>query len=62
MRGTGLLIRDANNRVEHGGVKVVAVNDPFIEPKYAVSGSINSSQNLKPPCGTPTGVLDEQRR
>lgn len=23
--------------VEHGDVKVVAVNDPFIEPKYAVS-------------------------
>jgi hypothetical protein len=41
MRGTDLLIRDANNRVEHGGVKVVAVNDPFIEPKYAVSRSIN---------------------
>lgn len=25
------------NRVEHGDVKVVAVNDPFIEPHYAVS-------------------------
>lgn len=23
-------------RVEHGDVKVVAVNDPFIEPHYAV--------------------------
>ncbi len=23
--------------VEHGAVKVVAVNDPFIEPHYAVS-------------------------
>jgi glyceraldehyde 3-phosphate dehydrogenase len=24
------------NAVEHDGVHVVAVNDPFIEPKYAV--------------------------
>lgn len=23
--------------VEHGDIEVVAVNDPFIEPKYAVS-------------------------
>jgi glyceraldehyde-3-phosphate dehydrogenase/erythrose-4-phosphate dehydrogenase len=27
------------NAVEHGDVEVVAVNDPFIEPKYAVSAS-----------------------
>ena len=26
-----------NTSVEHGAVKVVAVNDPFIEPHYAVS-------------------------
>ena len=25
------------NSVEHSDVQVVAVNDPFIEPKYAVS-------------------------
>lgn len=29
--------RVVSSRVEHGDVKVVAVNDPFIEPKYAVS-------------------------
>lgn len=26
-----------DDSVEHGAVKVVAVNDPFIEPHYAVS-------------------------
>ena len=31
-----ILTSDVNS-VEHGDVKVVAVNDPFIEPKYAVS-------------------------
>jgi hypothetical protein len=30
---------NAENSVEHGQVNVVAVNDPFIEPKYAVSPS-----------------------
>ena len=28
---------DSSSSVEHGDVKVVAVNDPFIEPHYAVS-------------------------
>jgi hypothetical protein len=28
---------DPYDSVEHGQVSVVAVNDPFIEPKYAVS-------------------------
>lgn len=27
---------DGVRRVEHGAVRVVAVNDPFIEPHYAV--------------------------
>lgn len=27
------------NAVEHPDVEIVAVNDPFIEPKYAVSFS-----------------------
>lgn len=27
------------NAVEHDDVQIVAVNDPFIEPKYAVSGT-----------------------
>ena len=31
------LIRLLPHSVEHGDVKVVAVNDPFIEPTYAVS-------------------------
>lgn len=30
------------NAVEHGDVQVVAVNDPFIEPKYAVRASAGS--------------------
>jgi glyceraldehyde 3-phosphate dehydrogenase len=25
------------NAIEHSDVEIVAVNDPFIEPKYAVS-------------------------
>lgn len=28
------------NAVEHPDVEIVAVNDPFIEPTYAVSDSI----------------------
>lgn len=36
-----------NNRVEHGGVNVVAVNDPFIEPKYAVSSYCHSIRSQK---------------
>lgn len=31
------LIEAFPSSVEHGAVNVVAVNDPFIEPKYAVS-------------------------
>ena len=31
-----------DNSVEHGAVKVVAVNDPFIEPHYAVSSFASS--------------------
>lgn len=27
------------NAIEHDDVEIVAVNDPFIEPKYAVSKS-----------------------
>jgi glyceraldehyde 3-phosphate dehydrogenase len=27
------------NAVEHSDVDIVAVNDPFIEPKYAVSAA-----------------------
>ena len=32
--------------VEHGHVKVVAVNDPFIEPHYAVSTPVSLSRLL----------------
>jgi len=32
------------NAVEHPDVEVVAVNDPFIEPKYAVSIVSNSTR------------------
>ena len=31
-----------DDSVEHGAVKVVAVNDPFIEPHYAVSSFASS--------------------
>jgi hypothetical protein len=33
---TPILIRPDADSVEHNDVEVVAVNDPFIEPKYAV--------------------------
>jgi len=35
------------NAVEHGDVQVVAVNDPFIEPKYAVRCLEGSGPNKK---------------
>ena len=36
--------------VEHGAVKVVAVNDPFIDPEYAVSSlPAASGQYMLPP-------------
>lgn len=36
------------NAVEHDDVHVVAVNDPFIEPKYAVS-TLTPSNTFKHP-------------
>jgi glyceraldehyde 3-phosphate dehydrogenase len=33
------------NSIEHSDVEVVAVNDPFIEPKYAVSNCSSSPTN-----------------
>jgi glyceraldehyde-3-phosphate dehydrogenase/erythrose-4-phosphate dehydrogenase len=32
-----VLLTNYHDSVEHGQVNVVAVNDPFIDPKYAVS-------------------------
>lgn len=43
------------NAIEHNDVDIVAVNDPFIEPTYAVSSTI--CQNLSswlPPRNPPT--------
>ncbi|KAL8834658.1 MAG: hypothetical protein Q9170_003660 [Blastenia crenularia] len=40
------LIKFVVSSVEHGDVKVVAVNDPFIEPKYAVSPFRPSSNSI----------------
>ncbi len=37
------------NAVEHPDVQIVAVNDPFIEPKYAVSYIYPSFGFLAPP-------------
>ena len=31
------------NRIEHDDIQIVAVNDPFIEPKYAVRSSLPPS-------------------
>lgn len=39
------------NAVEHDDVHVVAVNDPFIEPKYAVSAVAR--------CPALTAVIDD---
>ena len=40
------------NSLEHDDVQVVAVNDPFIEPKYAVSNtSCHASVGTLPPPG-----------
>lgn len=35
------------NSVEHPDIDVVAINDPFIDPKYAVSATCGSSRRLK---------------
>lgn len=34
--------------IEHGAVKVVAVNDPFIEPTYAVCHPVSPLANSDP--------------
>lgn len=36
------------NAVEHDDVEIVAVNDPFIEPKYAVSIPASRQPSLLP--------------
>lgn len=36
------------NAVEHSDIDVVAVNDPFIEPKYAVSASQLDRDGISP--------------
>lgn len=36
------------NAIEHDDVEIVAVNDPFIEPKYAVSRFCLTHQAMSP--------------
>lgn len=36
------------NAVEHPEIEVVAVNDPFIEPHYAVSPCLRTRYNHQP--------------
>jgi glyceraldehyde 3-phosphate dehydrogenase len=35
------------NAIEHDDIDIVAVNDPFIEPHYAVSSPLSDHQNFK---------------
>lgn len=56
------------NAIEHNDVDIVAVNDPFIEPTYAVSsfdshliGSADAS-SLSPPCRGGLGHYKSNQR
>ena len=53
------------NAVEHDDIDIVAVNDPFIEPHYAVSIPLSAEHNLhicdNPLTFYPTGLYAEVR-
>jgi len=44
------------NAVEHDDIDIVAVNDPFIDPAYAVSYQ-SSPSVLSPHCPLPSSLL-----